>query len=547
MLPVKSILIILLVIPWSLSLYSQINNLEILDHSEHRTILTSFIYNDGDVIYVVENDERGFASTQVKVSKNKEVPQNLLIEELHYRSNSKWFYDSNGNIRVYLFGFSNAGSDDYSADFIEVKEKNNIYTSKRINNPFMISLEAVTSIAIDSFDNIYTITNYPRIQQFENDTLKNQFFPNISSESQLHTNNIGEVYLLDSGIDTIFKVNALEMEFVNTLDLDVKEAKNINNGIWILDEDNKLYKYETDFQGLPQEIPLTFSISSLDQISEYNSKIYFLKTEINGFKIFEYDSNSFIELSEYQEDFGRSDKLYSINDSLFLTSGQFEIDLIANHAFIRGYNINQKLNPSRAEVSLKDFELFYLKDTIISGAPEDLWSYGVHYTLENSGSSDIMLSSIYTSHLVPQFTSGHFLYEHQLIKTIIPNESIDIDTTKIIAYYHPSFAIASLTGSNYMFNESYTSIEIGITTSSSDLELSSQCRVFPNPFSSFLNIDSKSNQQISLYNSNGILIYTGDSNQIDNENFSYLNEGNYYLRFKESGQLIKLMKMNGNR
>ncbi len=524
--------------------FSQIVNAEILDHSDHRTILTSFGENNGDLVYVVENNRRGYSLTQVKVSQNGGQPVDVLSEELRFRSNSKWFYDSNDNVRIFLYGLTNSGFDDFSADFIEIKEENNIYTSRQIDNTFMNSLEVIVDVALDSLDNVYTLTSYPRLQIFENETLQSEVNLNIGSQSILHSSEIGEVYLIDSSLDSIFKVNDLNIEFVNTLTLDIKEVKNIGGSIWVLTNDDNLYQYASNFSGLPIEIPVSFNINSLDQVSESDAGIYFLESLTDGFRIHVYDSGVFTMIHERMEDYASSTKLHAVNDSVFVTAGQFEVQDIANHAFLRGYNLNQAFNPERRNVYIDDFELTYNKDTMISGAPDDLWLYDVNYAIRNMGDANTSYTSIYTSHLVPQFTSGHFLFDHQVFDLITPNDTRSIDTSRLIPFYHPSVATVSVTGCDYKFNESFEPMQIDITTSTLDFDPTKNSKIYPNPFTSYLNIETESVQDFYLYNSGGVLVFKGQIDRFQREDFSELDPGNYFLRLSDTEEMFKIIKLD---
>lgn len=540
---IKSTLLFLFLFTSLSILNSQVQNIEILDHSEHRTMLTSFKANKGDIIYVVENDRRGYASTQVKVTNGQDFPTNILAEPLIYRSDSKIFYDSQGNLRIYLIGLSNAGLDDFSADFVEIKESNNSYTSNRITNPFMISLEGVTSIALDSIDRIYTLTDYPRLQLFDGDSLINQIFPTVTYHSVLHTNDIGEVYLLDSGLDSIFQVNDLQVQFVNTIDVDIKEIRSIQGQNWAIDVNNRLYVFNSKFQGVPTEIILPFSISSLNQISDVNGKIYVLKTSSVGFELYDHSSGSTTLITSISEDFSPSVSLDMISDSTFITSGQFEIDKISNQAFIRGHQINKQSNPARTNIELNEFDLFYQKDTVIQGAPNALWEYGINYNANNLGPNKVELISVFTSDLVEEFSLGYFLFEHHLNSEILSNEMIFIDTTRLIAYSHPTFVTASITGSDYKFNELYEPIEVGVTTSINEIDIRESISAYPNPFSTSLCLSSHSSEYITLHNSIGEMIYSGQSSMLKELNFSELSNGIYYLSIPEKRQSIQLMKV----
>ena len=134
-------------------IFSQINNVEILDHSDDRTKLTSLVYNNGEILYITEHDRRGSSVTHVKLTNGFDSPIDLLEEELKFEHDSKVLYDSEGSLRIYLYSFTNAGFDNFSPNFVEIKEDNNEYTITEIENP--IVPDNVIDIALDSMDRIY--------------------------------------------------------------------------------------------------------------------------------------------------------------------------------------------------------------------------------------------------------------------------------------------------------------------------------------------------------------------------------------------------------
>ena len=95
--------------------------------------------------------------------------------------------------------------------------------------------------------------------------------------------------------------------------------------------------------------------------------------------------------------------------------------------------------------------------------------------------------------------------------------------------------------------DSYTPIQINITTSTLDPLDSQRINVFPNPFSTHLSIESDTNQSIELYDLKGTIIYRGDSFSLRDRDFSSLYPGSYFLRSVDSGQIIKLKKIGGEK
>jgi len=488
---INNFLFSFLILALQTSLIGQYENLEVLDHTDHNTILSSFVYNKGDILYVVNNNRRGYASTQIKLIEEGEAPRNLLENELTYESDSDYFYDSDGRLTLFIYGLANAGFDDFSPDYIEVKEEDDgSYSVNRIRNPFFISLEGIISMALDSLDNVYTLTNYPRLQIFKEDTLIEETFRYVDQNSLLHHTLDGDVFLLDSGQDSIHRINNLDFDFINTLNIDIKETKNINNEIWVLDASNQIFIYEDKFISEPRPLDLPFIIQSLDQVSVFNSIVHILESNNNGYILYTFLNEDLRIIKEVQEEFAASDKLHMINDTAFLTTGQYEIRDIANHAFLRSYKTNQDFNPQRTDINLEYFNFTYSKDTILSGAPTDLWIYDINYTYSNFGDTDIATTSVYTSDLQPTFTSGYFLYQGHHNNPVAPNESTVIDTTKFVAYDHPSNAKAVISGSDYKFNLSGNPIDINITTSTYNLKSFKTVSVFPNPFSNQISYEA---------------------------------------------------------
>jgi len=85
---------------------------------------------------------------------------------------------------------------------------------------------------------------------------------------------------------------------------------------------------------------------------------------------------------------------------------------------------------------------------------------------------------------------------------------------------------------------------MNIITSTSDLQTLSNIKIYPNPFSNFLNIESNLNQKVLLFNVHGSVVYDGDINELKSTNLQNLNPGNYYLRIQKTQKIIKLIKVN---
>ncbi len=539
----NSTIVGLLFVSLTVNLQAQFTNLEVLEHSEDITILTSLIHNKGDIIYVVTDNVTGRTSTQVKVLDQNNIPQTIDTDAAAYMSDSEYMYDSNGNLRIYLTQVADPGFDTHIWNIIEIGETPNGYVSNTIRHDLFFSLEVITSVGLDSTDRIYALTSYPRLLVFEEDSLQNEILLPASINSLIHTNTDGDVYFLESETDSIYNVTRnLELQPIAQVPFDINEIKNVGDDIWVLDDNNMVWALDSEFSTAPRLIFDRNFIQSLDQVSEMDSLVYILETDTDGFTLHQYDGTNVSEINVVNETLATSSKLAMIDDTTFLTSGQYLVEDITNQAFLRGYNTNQIFEPERVSVELEDFDLFYIKDTIISGGPGDLWWYGINYSVFNSGDKEVGQASVFTTDLVPAFPYININFEENATLNVLPEESIIVESNRLISQNHPGAAQAYLTGADYKFNTSVGPVLIDVTTSTSDHESTSALTVFPNPFTSHINLNDLNDEAVSLYNMEGQLILSGKANEIQNVDLSYLNEGIYLLYFDNNKQAVKLMK-----
>ena len=540
----NSTIVGLLFVSLTVNIQAQFTNLELLEHSEDITILTSLIHNKGDLIYVVTDNVTGRTSTQVKILDESNTPR-IISDYRRMRSDSKYLYDSNGNLRIYLTDGGDPGFDASIADIIEIKETANGYVSNFIQNQYN-SLETLIDISLDQEDKLYSITTGYRLTIIEEDILTNEIRLFFGFDSKLHSNIFGEVFLIDSNTDSIFKVNNLEIEPITQLPFEITDIKNVGDDIWALDDSNNLWAFDPNFSIAPRAVTNRKIITSLDQVSLIDSLTYILEKDDEFFILYQYDDGNLLELQTIQETIANSSNLAMISDTTFVTSGQYIVDNVANHAFIRGYNINQPFTPDRTNVALEDFDLFYLKDTIISGAPEDLWWYGINYNVFNSDEQSVAVHSIITTDLVPDFPYSNNNFEVNQMTILPSNISTSIASRRLISKFPPRTAYAYITGADYKFNEAVGPVLIDITTSTFDPESTPILNIFPNPFTSHINLNDLNDEAVSLYNMEGQLILSGKANEIQNVDLSYLNEGLYLLYHGNNKQAIKLMKSDSN-
>ncbi len=531
----KFSLVIISAFLFSFSLIGQspYSNFELLDHTDDQTILSSYVVNGDDIIYVVQDLKRGLVSTSVKLVRDGDNPVDLLDSPLKFRSESKVLFNADGSLRIMLFNLINSANDDFRSDFVEIIEQaDGTYSTRRILNPDIFYFDRVTSMALDSTDNLYVIVEGQRLLKYSEDTLQNELQADNLYKSKLHKNSNGIVCLLSIIDSLIYTIDDIDLIEVNDLPHQIIESKVINGDNWLLTEDKEVLIYSKDFSTLLHQLDVPFDIESLDQVDDYNSEAYIMEHLDTGFRIYDYEIDSLIQVFEKEvEEFAFSNKLQVMNDSMFLTAGQYVIENITDNAFFRVYTAGQQFAPQRAYTQLDYFNINYLSDTLISGAPfDELYVYGVDFSLQNLSFTDVNLASIYTSN----FQLGgpfYITYNQQIMEQVAPVQSFSEDTTMLVILQHPDDVRVTIPGSDYMFNIYGSPIDANVTTSTKELVQSQDIDVFPNPFHDIVTINSDEPlMSVAIYDVNGRLVEYHNSSDSSELDLSHLELGVYFLK-----------------
>jgi len=542
------LIITILIITSTSVVLSQFEDFELLDHSDYQAIISEITHHNNEIIYIVENEDRGRSTTDVMLVRDKfSSPESLLQSQLGYRSKSKSVYNSDGKLRLYLFDLVNVEIDDFSPDYVVVREDSSgNYISTTIHNPGPVFAGGIQSVAIDSAETVYAWTNYSNLQRYRNDV----FMDDISlegSEGILHNNSDGTVYFLDSARDSIFIINDIALKSVSPLNINVKEVKVIDTQNWVLSRDNEIYIYNNDFTSLVTMLDVPIEIISLDQVSEIESQVYILESTIQGHKLYRYENETLDEIADVSEDFASSDHLVMVDDSIYITGGQYVIDEISNQGFIRNYEVGMEFDPIRYDINLDYFDLTYLRDTLISGAPfDDIFLYNVSYAYTNVSNLDISNTSIYTSDLLSSPYGFFTIYRETHSSTLQVDEVSLVDTTILIIVDHPSESTVAIPGSDYKFNNANTPLPISITTLTKEIYGDDFISVFPNPFTNHINYETELNlSKVEAYNSSGQLVKTFALDGSGKLIIDRLESGFYTLIFSDDKSIYtrKLIKM----
>ena len=527
----------------SACVFSQlVPNQEYLDHSQHQTIISSYEVIDSSIVYVVENEERGQVNTQIKIVRPSGVVTSVLSEALPFESNSQIFKDSQGNTRVLVYDLVNAGFDSFSSDFVDVTVKEDgSFRSKWVSNDFIISLETIFSMTIDSADVVYALTSYPRLQIFEEDSLMDErMLSSISHRESLFSNKNGQPYFIS---DTIYALNGLEMTAIQVLDEPAVEVKSIGNDNWIRHEGGGLSVYNSDFSNLLARPQLAFQLGSLALIDYHDDKIYLAEQsgDLTIHELLTFDSTRIV--FSITEDLALSTHLNVTSDSSFVTAGQYVIPDISTQGILREYGTETAFAPMRHNVSIDYFNLNYLGDTTIQGGPTDLFKYGVNYELTNQSSQNSNCLDVFTSNLRPQLP-GHVIYQDKSRSVLQPSGSLIKDTIKILSYNHPEESYAAIPGIDNKVNLAQP-IQINVTTSTEELISAAEISVYPNPFSEELNLANVSaSSSALLYTLDGQLIrqWTNAPNSLSGRD---LPPGAYFIVIHGFGhtQVLPVVKL----
>lgn len=178
------------------------------------------------------------------------------------------------------------------------------------------------------------------------------------------------------------------------------------------------------------------------------------------------------------------------------------------------------------------------------------WEQAIAYAeaLEIGGASDWRLPNIKELQSLnneslsnPSVTTTYFstigIKNYWSSTTLLPNPN----NLNSAWYWNTQFGITSYDSKT---NTNYVICVRGNPTSLANHEVvkeANSIRIFPNPFTSKLNsINSKGNEVYELYDELGKQIYVGK--YIDKQDFSFLQNGVYFLKIQESPSVFKLVK-----
>lgn len=308
------------------------------------------------------------------------------------------------------------------------------------------------------------------------------------------------------------------------------EVKTIQNENWVLHNDGKISIYNQDFSMIIKQLDLSINIESLNQISEYGSAVYFLETTDDGYRIYNLVQDELILVIEQSEDYASSSSLLFTSEDTYITSGQYQVEDISDHAFFRKYEIGKAFSPVRTDIKLNYFDVEYLHDTLIVDAPWDHYFYKINYAFQNN-STDLTNNVNLYAREIYNGVPVDFLYQNLYSDDIIPNELVNVEDTKIVSFRNSENIKVAIPGGAYKFNSDISFLVATLISSLSELENESLLKLGPNPFSTKLSVISdESIKRVEIYSRSGQLVHSVKGTSFTNINLEHLATGNYYLR-----------------
>ncbi len=503
---------------------SQIPSNEFLDHTDDVTSLIDYAIVGDDVVFVTRNYRQ--SRTQVKVIKGDGELIELLDTPLNFNVDAEIFITEDG-VRILLFDLSNGASDNFSTDIVDIRYKTGEAFVTRIESEWIGSLETVQSAVIDSLGDIFSITSLGRFQIFTDTVLVEEVM--IESIGELYSNSNGAIYMIDYDNNVISSVDQLVLTRVLEFENDILDVRKYDDENLILFADS-IFIYNRDFTVLQDFIAFTEPIASLGQVERRDGNVYVLRQRIDGFDIVKIDNEQVQEtIFSSTESQGSIDGFRFVTDNVFVATGNYAIDRISDNLLFRKYSLVETLEVDRLGVELADFSFTYIKDTIISGAP-DLFLYEVKYSFNNETGTELNRLDVYSSGYIPHLGNAKIFRGH--FTDIIPiNAEVAVETTEIVPFTHPDTLWVAIPGVNYMINDAdQFPFLVNLFTSVYDLVDSNTLDIYPNPVLDRLQIDFSADlRDLSIYNEVGRLVYYSNHSRISEIETSVFSSGLYFV------------------
>lgn len=542
MLAAVRLILIFPILLGSFSLLAQFVDTEILDHTNINYQLGSMTSYDGTLIYSVVNDRAGYVTTDVKYADRGQLPISFLDAPLHFKSRSSWEYDAQGRLRFFVYDFNNLSFDSFSSSVLEIVCDGAGCHERWLDFDNPGSLETVQSVGLDSSGLVYALSNFSVLRVYDEGELLNTIDLGMTIEGKLMIASSGKFYVASEQDRNLFSLESDELVLLKNIAHDIAGVKRVGNSFWIYDGKGNIYIHPDNFSSAGVLLDCPFEVHSLDQFSVLGDQIFAIAATHAGHDLYRYGPDGFEQIESREEDFASSSTLHMLSDSTYLSAGQYQIGVISDQAFMRGYEMSQDYHPERCQVMLDSLSIHYVRDSMVTGAPTALAWYCVDGYLSNLQAMDVEPAHVYTSDLLSKVDFLYRPWSHS-VESVPSFGGLAFQDDILLPFDHPKSVTATIPGCAYRFNTSAISIIADLITSTSDINIGEEVKVYPNPFVDHLVVESSSsNPAIVLYDSFGQQIIKGKAEALQGRTLSKLPSGMYLLQVEGLASAVPLLK-----
>jgi len=539
-------------------LNSQIpDNFEFLNHRIARSKPGVHKIHNNDIYYVSHNALTPFTSVH-KVSEKKEVE--TILELPLWDSTSKLFINSDSSFQMVIHNLIewdigapgllvvNVVGEEISIDTIVSWSLIGTGPFGVLGERFNLTTDNIEKDQNDdwvtfNYDSIYHINKNGIISVTKNNEKGHHHDSFKSSNGKNYT-------LLHNFADketTVFQYINNQLGSVLAIPSSSSAINLLNNdtGNYIL-SDNKIIQYSSDLSAELSSWNLTDINGEYMHVDYLDNQLQLLtSTGVESF-LYKLNPNNDFELI-YQDSLSEAEKILKfdrLSMQQYLTIGTYKIENISKNLFIRNINIEDTsiINYDRMDVIITEFEATESHiDTInISTNSSGVTTYDLEFnydfklTFKNQGQDTIHITNAYSDNLTPwNFFFTHILSFEEF--DIGPDMSKSANATFVSENGPIAEVSVAVPGANFMFNlNSSNVVTSSVRTSSVEIISENQFRLYPNPASESISIETKKPvESISIYNSLGHLVYFHKGQPItDIIDISFLNSGNYIVSIK---------------
>ena len=505
-------------------------NFEFLDHRERLSSKGAHVSYDNDLYYVSHN-QSGDMTVVNRLNHNQELE---VIFSSYFSSQSRTIQTSDSTYSIYLYQLFDydIGSPGFYAIHIRPYSYK-IDSIQTWDSPlyedyhYIYDFEQTTdSSFIAISDNGLLDIVAGRIKSVSEDVIDRNF------RIRKNPNNLVFTYM-----DTVlYQLNNNTLTERLTTTSPIIDIKHDLQKAYLLTE-GSLQIYSLDFQSLENTFNLPASINSFNQILVRDDLVYYVEENEFGTILNSVNSSGgSVFLYEFIDESIKG--LINWNNDQFLVNGEYQINNISYNPYFRSIDLNENHSYETIDLEIESFKLYqgtidtFDQNVDINGDTiyAQKYNYLIEFVIRNNSNEVIYNYDIYSAPYINVFGPSGAYFDFNSTDQILPGDTIRHSVPYSRIYIPTTGFDVALPGANFKFNSSDTRIIFPEFISDvSEIDFTQSISLYPNPASSFLNLDiDKPLQSISIYNLNGHLNYyqSGLINRID---IQHLSSGTYVL------------------